>query len=74
MFTILQAGGLDGFNLVSMGVITLIIAAVLAYWVYTDAEERGKDNAALWALVIGVLTLLTLVGGLIAFAVYIWKR
>lgn len=54
--------------------IALVLPFVLAYWVYTDAEKRGDDNAALWALATGGLTFLTLFGGLLALAVYIWQR
>jgi hypothetical protein len=46
----------------------------LAYWVYTDAEKRGDDRAALWALAVGGLTVLTGLGGLVALAVYLWQR
>lgn len=71
---LLQLGGPGGSSLLSAGVLTLIIGAVLAYYVYTDASKRGKDNALLWALAVGILTLLTLIGGLLALAVYVWKR
>lgn len=70
----LQLGNVGGTNLVSFGVVVLIIAAVLAYWVYNDATGRGRDKAMLWALGVGVLTLLTLIGGLIAFGVYLYTR
>lgn len=70
----LQLGNVGGGSLISVGVIVLVIAAVLAYWVYTDATGRGKDNAALWGLGVGILTLLTLVGGLIGLGFYIYTR
>jgi len=73
----IQAGGRgigDGGSLISVGALVLIIAVLLAYWVYKDASGRGKDNALLWGLGIGVLTLLTFVGGLIGFGVYIYLR
>lgn len=73
VFSVLQGGGF-GFDLFSAGLIALILAVVLGYWVYTDATKRGNDNAMLWALVVGILTLLTIVGGLIGLAVYVWKR
>ncbi|MDZ7700808.1 MAG: hypothetical protein U5J98_01380 [Halobacteriales archaeon] len=72
MFRYLQIGGSP--DLVSVGVLVLIVAGVLAYWVYKDAMERGRDNAALWAVGIGILTLLTLIGGLIGLDVYIYTR
>jgi hypothetical protein len=63
-----------GPELLILGVIFLILPFVLAYWVYTDAERRGKDNAAFWAIAVGGLTFLTLFGGLLTPAVYIWDR
>lgn len=70
----LQIGNAGGTNLLSFGVLVLVIAAVLAYWVYHDATGRGRDNALFWALGVGILTLLTLIGGLIAFAIYLYTR
>lgn len=72
--TLLQMGNPGGTDLLSFGVLVLIIAAVLAYWVYKDATGRGRDKPLLWALGIGVLTLLTLIGGLIGFGVYLYTR
>lgn len=73
MITVLQGGGF-GFDLFSAGLIALVLAVVLGYWIYTDATKRGNDNAVLWALVVGILTLLTIVGGLLGLVIYIWKR
>jgi hypothetical protein len=72
--TVLQIGDAGGTGLLSFGSLLLIIAVVLAYWVYKDATGRGRDKALLWALGIGVLTLLTLLGGLIGFGVYLYTR
>jgi len=55
-------------------VLLIALPFALAYWTYTDAERRGEDNAALWALAVGALTVTTLVGGFVALAVYIWQR
>ncbi len=57
-----------------IGLIVLIIALVLGYWVYKDAKGDGKDNALLWGLVVGILTLFTVIGGLIALGVYLFTR
>lgn len=57
-----------------LGLFFLIVPFVLAYWVYTDAESRGNDNAALWAIGVGALGFLTFFGGLLAFVVYLWDR
>jgi hypothetical protein len=70
----LQFGMPGGPELLIIGLILLIIPFVLAYWVYTDASQRGNDNAALWALAVGGLTFLTFFVGLLALAVYIWDR
>lgn len=70
----LQLGDPGGSGLLSIGAIVFVIAAVLTYWVHKDARERGRDNALIWALGIGLLTLLTLLGGLIAFGVYLYTR
>lgn len=74
MMTYLQIGYAGGSYFLPFGVIVLVIAAILAYWVYKDATGRGRDKALLWALGIGILTLLTLIGGLIGFGVYIYTR
>ncbi|AEN05643.1 hypothetical protein [Halolamina sp.] len=52
----------------------VILAFVLAYWIYTDATNRGDEHAALWALAAGGLTLISSFGGLLAVAVYVWQR
>ena len=73
----LQFGVPGGPELLIIGVIGLILIImpfVLAYWVYTDAQKRGNNNAALWAITVGALTFLTFFGGILAFVVYIWDR
>lgn len=71
---LLQFGMPGGPELLVIGLFFLIIPFGMAYWVYTDAEERGNDNAALWALAVGGLTYLTFFGGFLALAVYYWQR
>lgn len=70
----LQVGDAGGSMPLVFGLIMIVLAVILAYWVYQDATGRGRDNALLWSLGIGILTLLTLIGGLIALAVYIYTR
>lgn len=70
----LQVGDAGESAQLAFGLVMIVIAVILAYWVYKDATGRGRDNALLWALGIGILTLLTLLGGLIALAVYIYTR
>lgn len=31
-------------------VVSAVVAAGAAYWVYTDATRRGRDDATLWAV------------------------
>jgi len=70
----LQMGLPGGPELLIIGIILLVIPFVMAYWVYTDAESRGDDRAAFWALAVGGLTFLTFFGGLLALVVYVWQR
>ena len=60
--------------LLSIILIALLIPIGLGYWVYNDATKRGRDNAALWAVVVFGLTFTTLIGGLVAVGVYIYTR
>jgi len=52
-----------------LGLLFLVVPFALACWVYTDASRGGNDNAALWAVAVGGLTVLTFSGGLLAFVV-----
>lgn len=70
----LQFGVPGGPELLIIGVFFVIVPFVLSYWVYTDAEKRGNENAALWAVAVGGLTFLTFFGGFLALTVYIWDR
>lgn len=70
----LQFGVPAGPLFVLFGLLFLLVPFLLAYWVYNDASERGNDDAALWALAVGGLGLLTFFGGFLALAVYIWDR
>lgn len=67
-------GGPELLILALIGVLFIALPFVMAYWTYTDAERRGGDNAALWALAVGGLTVTTFVGGFVALAVYVWQR
>jgi hypothetical protein len=70
----LQFGLPGGPELLIIGLILLVIPFVLAYYVYTDAERRGEEYAAFWALAVGTLTFLTFFGGILAVVVYLWQR
>lgn len=70
----LQFGVPGGPELLIIGLFFIILPFVMAYWVYNDAERRGEEYAAFWALAVGGLTFLTLFGGFLALAVYIWQR
>ena len=52
-----------------------VIGVALAYYIYTDAEKRGDDNGALWAVVAGLASVVaTPLGGLIVLFVYMLQR
>lgn len=71
----LQFGIPGGMELmVILMLVMVVVPFVLAWWVYNDADQRGNDNAALWALAVGGLTFLTFFGGFLALAVYLWDR
>lgn len=70
----LQIGLPGGPELLIIGLFFLVVPFLMAYWVYTDAEERGEENAAFWALAVGSLTYLTFFGGVLALVVYVWQR
>lgn len=55
-------------------IVPVVLAFILAYWVYQDATDRGDEHAALWSVAVGGLTIMTFFGGLLSFAVYIWQR
>lgn len=67
-------GGPELLIILIIGLFLLVLPFLLAYWVYNDAQQRGNDNAALWAVVVGGLTFLTFFGGILALVVYIWDR
>jgi hypothetical protein len=73
----LQIGGPIGPEVLAVGVATslfLVLTFVMAYWVYSDAVKRGNYNGAYWALAVVALSFLTLVGGVVVLAVYVWRR
>ncbi|ELZ91295.1 hypothetical protein C440_13314 [Haloferax mucosum ATCC BAA-1512] len=67
--------GFPGFGVLLVSVaVPVLLGFALAYLVYNDAEKRGDENAVLWALGVGVLTLTTFFGGLLVVGVYVWQR
>ena len=73
--TALQLGIPGGPELLIVGLIFLIIPFVFAYWVYNDAEKRGEENAALWAVVAGLASIVgSPIAGLLVVVVYVWQR
>ena len=59
-------------------VVTLVLATFVAVgttiWIYHDATERGRDDALVWSLAVTAGHLLTGVGGLLVFVVYLLVR
>ena len=52
-----------------------VIGFALAYYIYRDAEKRGEDNGALWAVVAGLASVVASpIGGLIVLFVYMLQR
>lgn len=71
----LQIGIPGGPELLIVLLIFLILPFLFAYYVYNDAERRGDENAALWAVVAGLATIVgTPVAGLLVVVVYVWQR
>jgi uncharacterized membrane protein len=71
----LQFGIPGGPELLILGLLFLVLPFVFAYYVYTDAEKRGEDNGALWAVVAGVASFVASpFAGLLVVVVYIWQR
>lgn len=74
----LQIGIPGGPELMIVLLILLLsfgLAFAFAYYVYNDAERRGDENAALWAVVAGLAAIVgTPVAGLLVVVVYVWQR
>lgn len=73
----LQFGLPGGLELLIIGLVLfgLVLPFVLAYYIYTDAESRGMENGALWAVVAGIACLVaTPIGGLVVLLVYMMER
>ena len=52
-----------------------VVAFALAYYIYSDAEKRGEDNGALWALAAGLASLVASpIGGFVVLFVYVLQR
>ncbi|WP_277553451.1 hypothetical protein [Halobaculum limi] len=60
-----------GFDLGVLGVVNVILALVVGYLIYQDAQERRTDSPALWAVALGLASLLlSFLGFLLAVGVY----
>ena len=71
----IQIGIPGGPELLILFIIGPVIAVALAYYIYTDAEKRGEDNGALWAVVAGLASIVASpLGGLIVLFVYVLQR
>ncbi|WP_254839914.1 hypothetical protein [Natronomonas marina] len=68
-------GGPELLIVLLLFVLSLVVPFVLAYYIYTDAERRGEENGALWAVVAGLAAIVaTPVGGLLVLLVYVLQR
>ena len=71
----LQFGIPGGPELLIGFLIGPVVGVVLAYYIYTDAEKRGEDNGALWALAAGLASLVASpIGGFVVLFVYVLQR
>ncbi|MBX0294296.1 hypothetical protein [Haloarcula nitratireducens] len=52
-------------------VIGLVILVGATYWVYNDAQSRGNDNAALWAVLTALGFFIGLVPGFLVIVIYL---
>ena len=50
-----------------IGLVVFVAGLAATYWVYSDAKQRGNDNAVLW----GLLTLLGFFIGLVPGALVV---
>lgn len=55
-------------------VLSIAVAGGAAYWVYNDAQKRGRDDATLWALGTLLGFLVAGVGGIAVLVVYFLVR
>ncbi|MFB6205477.1 MAG: hypothetical protein ABEJ05_02975, partial [Haloglomus sp.] len=68
-------GGIELFLILLLFVVFgVVIPLALGYYVYTDANRRGEENATLWAIAVGGLTAVGFVVGIVVFVVYILQR
>ena len=76
MLPLLQMPG--GIELLIVGllffVLSIVILAGATYWVYTDAKERGNDNAVIWALLTALGFFIGLIPGVLVVVVYVLVR
>lgn len=53
----------------------VLIPIAIGYAMYQYADSRGDENAALWAVVAAVASLVaTPIASLVVFVVYVWQR
>jgi uncharacterized BrkB/YihY/UPF0761 family membrane protein len=70
-------GGAEIVVLLLMLVFFVVGLAILigaTYWVYNDAQKRGNDNAALWAVLTALGFFIGLIPGLVVVVVYVVVR
>jgi hypothetical protein len=70
-------GGAEIIVLLLFLVISIVGLAILigaTYWVYQDAQGRGNDNAALWAVLTALGFFIGLIPGVGVVVVYLLVR
>jgi uncharacterized membrane protein len=74
MQPVLQLGALFGVVGFVIGLVALLVALGVTYWVYTDARSRNDDRAVLWGAGTLIGFLVGLVPGLAVVVVYLFLR
>ena len=76
MLPLLQVPG--GIELLVLGLVFFVVSIVVlvgaTYWVYTDAKERGDDNAVIWGVLTGLGFFIGLIPGVLVVVVYVLVR
>jgi hypothetical protein len=68
---LLQVGPPGSTELMFLGVLNILLAVVIGYLIYRDADSRGSDNAVLWGLGMGAASLLlSFIGMILAIVIY----
>jgi uncharacterized BrkB/YihY/UPF0761 family membrane protein len=67
-----------GIELLIIGLVFFVLSIAIlvgaTYWVYSDANERGDDRAAIWAVLTALGFFIGLIPGVLVVVVYLLVR